>query len=88
MFSQGLKAQGAVFERPSDLIVWFKETQEAQAAAHVAAANAARQKAVRPSTTAGTSAGASVVAAPPAPTVSQSAAARGVEPIRRSRFHN
>jgi hypothetical protein len=25
-----------MFARPSDLIVWFKETQEAQAAAHIA----------------------------------------------------
>jgi len=31
-----LRAQGEVFARPSELIVWFKETQESQAAAHVA----------------------------------------------------
>lgn len=49
---QGLRAQGELFPRPSDLIVWFKETQEAQVAAQVAASAAAKHKG-RPSTGAG-----------------------------------
>jgi hypothetical protein len=48
---QGLKVQQlpgqepVTFPGPSDLIVWFKKTQESHTAAHVAAAVAARQKA-------------------------------------------
>ena len=42
-----MKAQGAPkdFVRPSDLIVWFKETQDAVAAANVAASAASKQRA-------------------------------------------
>lgn len=45
LWFQGLRVQKDIFARPSDLIVWFKESQQTMAAAQVSQAAAAKQKA-------------------------------------------
>ena len=70
------------FVRPSDLIMWFKETKSAEAAKAAQEASAARRNAAaRAKSSSGPTASTSTSRAP-------AAAADRNEPIRRSRFHD
>lgn len=76
--------------RPSDLIVWFKETQTSQSAKQQADAAEARRAAARASAVSAANA-ASAANNAAWPHVGLGAPALGappVEPVRRSRFHN
>ena len=78
MFAQGLLVQGRTFVRPSDLIVWFKETQTSQSARQVAESAEAKRAAAR----------AAEVSAANAMYNANLAPSTGDAQPRKSRFHN
>lgn len=92
----GLKVRGETFARPSDLIVWFKSTQEAASVAAVAAASAAKQKARQAAVRAlavanhayasSTAASAAAAAAVASTAASAAATVAAVSTQRKSRF--